>query len=340
MAHHWKPDGPVRVTHVLDRGNPGAFRDKARAQWREHGANLVPDFEDLGNAKLDGMFVCCGKNGDDLPVITSAVRTLRRHGGTRPFLCHMSTVSVNFVEAARRFCERINVEYVNYPLTGGAVGAEKGTMLILASGPRETFARLEPALRCLGNPKHFGEHHAAGAEVKLIGQTMVFNGLIGICSAAALHSECFQSGTVGGERQAEFFDFLNAGAGGTRQWDVILSFGVKRDVWDAPFSAGFAAVDALYAAKLCAEKRVSELAVRPLLEVASAFAFLVKRDAKLATHAIMREMVASHAPEFDGFIARTLGGGVDERIARVAAALPPALQASVRLDVGEKDFTA
>ena len=33
---------------------------------------------------------------------------------------------------------------------------------------------------------------------------------------------------MGGPQQGEYFDFLNGGAGGTRQWDVALSRGVKR----------------------------------------------------------------------------------------------------------------
>ena len=83
-------------------------------------------------------------------------------------------------------------------------------MLILASGSESHYSKLEPTLQTIGNPRYFGTSVTAGAEVKLIGQLMVFNGLMGISSAAPLKSECFQE-TLSGINQAEFFDFLNGG---------------------------------------------------------------------------------------------------------------------------------
>lgn len=344
MARHWKKDGPVKAVRVHDRGKADERRQRCRADWLSHGAELVSSFEGLvGEGDLDGVFICCGKNGDDLSVISTIAKLLSASSRDNIFICHMSTVSTEFARAAEVFCRGQGVAYVNYPLTGGPIGAELGKLLILASGPRSLFERLKPALNCLGTPKYFGEDIAAGAEVKLIGHLMVFNGLVGICSAAALHAECFNRGLIGGKEQAEFFDFLNAGAGGTRQWDVILSAGIKEDRWDAPFFISYAVVDALYALELCIQKGVSLLVTESLINVILSFSYVFNNiDPSLATHSIVREMVKSRSSELDRFLMENWGprGDIRTSLKKCLASLPEKLRAQVKLDVAASDFKA
>jgi 3-hydroxyisobutyrate dehydrogenase-like beta-hydroxyacid dehydrogenase len=341
MARHWALDGPTRVVRVHDRNGLGSQREERRQAWRCHGAVLVPTIaEVLAPPELDGVFVCCGKNGDDLALIATIAAALSAKP-QRQFLCHMSTVTAGFAAAATEFCSGLGVDYVNYPLTGGPSGAEKGTMLILASGSPQLFERLSPSLSAIGVPRYFGSAPSAAAEVKLMGQSMVFNGLLGICSAAALHSECFQGGVVGGPDQSTFFDFLNGGAGGTRQWDVALGNGVRSDVWDAGFLMSYAAIDAIYAAKLCLERGVSVIAVRPLVDVALAFSYVLNTlGPQRATHALVREMVRQRAGELDSFIARYTGSAVnlEELLQRCTESLPVDLQRKVALEVSVEDF--
>jgi len=341
MARHWTIDGPVRVVRVHDRGSKSERHDQCRQAWLRHGAHLVADLNEVTSVDdLDGVFVCCGKNGDDLPIIANLAKE-SRSSRQRPFICHLSTVSAGFTKAAETFCRKYGVNYVNYPLTGGPIGAEKGTMLILCSGDAALYERLLPAISKLGTPKYFGESITAATEVKLIGQVMVFNGLVGICSAAALHSECFQEGRVGGVQQSKFFDFLNAGAGGTRQWDVILSAGVRNDTWDAPFLLTYGAIDAIYAAQLGLYRGTSTLTVKPMIDTALAFSFVINKiDSSLATHSIVREMVAARAKELDSFLLANSGkaGDLNDCLEKCIQSLPPTLQKKVALSISLDDF--
>ena len=69
-AIHLTPAETAQVLRVHDRGKPGRQRDRFRSVWQEHGAELVPDFDQLiGDGEIDGVVVCAGKNGDDLPLI-------------------------------------------------------------------------------------------------------------------------------------------------------------------------------------------------------------------------------------------------------------------------------
>jgi 3-hydroxyisobutyrate dehydrogenase-like beta-hydroxyacid dehydrogenase len=234
------------------------------------------------------------------------------------------------------------IDYVNYPLTGGPLGAENANMLILASGDETIYARLEPMLQAIGNPRYFSTSVTAGAEVKLIGQLMVFNGLVGICSAAALKSECFRE-DLSGTAQAEFFDFLNGGAGGTRQWDVAISKGIRDNIWDQGFMIHHAVVDAIYAAKLCRERGLPAMAVIPMTAIALAFAYLLSKydGAPLATHAIVREMIQQNAAGLDRFLNQNLSySDVDASINNCIAVLPRRVQDSVMLEIDKDSFSA
>lgn len=347
---HLKPDGPAQVLRVHDRGTPGAQKDAFRAAWKAHGAELVETFDALvGDGQLDGVVVCVGKNGDDVPIIAELARLLRERCKTRPFIMHMSTVSAGFTVAAQALCTKLGVGYVNYPLTGGPLGAQLGGghpngMLILASGDQGLYERLEPTLKVLGRPKYFGPSVSAGAETKLIGQHLVFNGCTGICTGAALHAEGFANGVLGGPQQAEYFDFLNGGAGGTRQWDVALSKGIKGNDWSTGFNVRHAVVDAIYAAQLAHEKGLPRFSIQPMLNITLAFAFVLRKypQVPVATHAIARELVASAARDLDGFMSEhgAYAPAVDTCLTNCIAALPPAVQQTVLLDVSETSFAA
>jgi 3-hydroxyisobutyrate dehydrogenase len=197
-------------------------------------------------------------------------------------------------------------------------------------------------LQTIGTPKYFGSSVTAGAEVKLMGQLMVFNGLVGICSAAALKSECFQE-ELSGSEQAEFFDFLNGGAGGTRQWDVALSKGIRDNTWDQGFMIHHAVVDAIYAAKLCRERGLPALAVIPMAATVLAFAYLLNKyeGTPLATHAIVREMIQKNASGLDDFTAPHISYiDVDASIENSIAVLPQRVKDSVMLDINKSNFSA
>jgi len=342
-AKHLQSGSPARFLRIHDRGTRDARRDTCREAWKNHGAELVPDLASLiGDGDFDGVVVCAGKNGDDLDILRSLLAIISRSCSKPPFILHLSTVSTRFVEAATAALSTSGISYVNYPLTGGPAGAEAGTMLILASGDPDLYAKLEPTLQTIGRPKFFSERNAAGAEVKLIGQLMVFNGLMGISSAAALKSACFQE-SLSGEAQADFFDFLNGGAGGTRQWDVALSKGIRDNIWDQGFMLQHAVVDAIYAAELVRERSVSTLAVLPMITTALAFAYLLRKhpDQPLATHALVRELTAGQAPDLDAFLGERLAFSAPGRSLEMAIeALPPRVRDSVLLDVSEESFQA
>lgn len=341
-AGHLRKGGPVQYIRILDRGTQSAVHDARRKAWAEHGAQLVDNMEALLKpADFDAVVICAGKNATDHAIITDVVRTLTEYGcGNEKIILHLSTVSVDFAEKAAAFCRVNGHIYVNYPLTGGAAGAANASMLILGAGLNSVFDYLHPMLSVIGQPRHCGNEIADGAKTKLIGHYLVFNGLMGIASAVALHAACFEDEVIN-DHQIEFFQFLNGGAGGTRQFDVALLKGLLGD-WATGFKMDHAAPDCLYAAQLGDDMGLSSACLSPLLNMAVALGFAMKNEpgTRNATQSLVRYLHSDNACLLDDYIrqARYYSGvftDFPEALRLASESLPTDVHLSVMLDVLE-----
>lgn len=75
-------------------------------------------------------------------------------------------------EHARRLAERGGVHHLDAPVSGGTVGAEAGTLAIMAGGEVADFERAAPVFAALGRATHVGPH-GAGQLAKLANQMIV-----------------------------------------------------------------------------------------------------------------------------------------------------------------------
>src|SRR3990167_1355854 len=335
-AVHLRSRPEAHFLRVHDRGGEGEFRSQSRQAWLQHGAQLVSSVPQLiSDGEFDGIVICAGKNGDDQQIFQELIPLLHTINKNRQyFILHMSTVSTEFVKVTHQYCQQYGVQYVNYPLTGGAKGAQLAKMLILASGDEVLFQRLQPMLQLLGVPKYFGPDIIAATAVKLIGHLMVFHGLLGISLAATLHKNVFQLHHLD-VTQVEFFDFLNQGAGGTRQWEVTLRQGIEHQQWEAGFLVKHAVVDIIYTAQLLIEKNLPAILILPMLEVALLFAYLLMQypEQEWATQAIAKLIADTPKEKLEEFIQKNIHAQPLQCLKNCVATLPRYIQASVMLDV-------
>ncbi len=335
-ATHLQDPNIAQYLRVLDRGNAGEKKDKLRAAWRQHGATLVGTLPELiGNGDFDGIVICVGKNGDDYKIMTQLLPLLSAQTPRHPyFILHLSTVSANFVTTTYDYCAKHRVHYANYPLTGGVRGAEAGTMLILCSGDASLYTRVEPMLKKIGTPNYFGAAVDLGAAVKLIGHILVFHGLLGMSLAVALHKSVFNFPRISPE-QVAFFDFLNQGAGGTRQWDFSIRPGVLDGQWNRGFLIQHAVIDIIYTARLMYEKQLPITLILPLFEVTLLFIYLLQHasETDLTTQAITRLIATTPRHILDDYIKQYLSFDFDTCMKNCINNLPEHLQKSLMLDV-------
>jgi 3-hydroxyisobutyrate dehydrogenase len=76
-----------------------------------------------------------------------------------------------------------NVASVDAPVSGGDVGARNGTLSIMIGGDAATVTALEPIWKLLGSKWVYQGGPGAGQHTKVVNQTLIASGMIGVCEA-------------------------------------------------------------------------------------------------------------------------------------------------------------
>jgi len=107
-----------------------------------------------------------------------AVEDVLFHQGTsaglRPgsLVLDMSSIQPRQARDHATRLEALGVHHLDAPVSGGTVGAEQGTLAIMAGGQATDFERARPVLALLGRPTHVGPH-GSGQLAKLANQMIV-----------------------------------------------------------------------------------------------------------------------------------------------------------------------
>jgi len=84
-----------------------------------------------------------------------------------------STCAPERAEAMAERCEAAGHPFIDAPVSGGIVGAEAGTLTIMAAAPKPTYAKAEGVLKAMGSNTYFiGETVGQGSAMKTVNQLM------------------------------------------------------------------------------------------------------------------------------------------------------------------------
>jgi 3-hydroxyisobutyrate dehydrogenase len=86
------------------------------------------------------------------------------------------------VEIADRAAKR-GVVSIDAPVSGGDVGAKNATLSIMIGGDADTVAALEPIWKTMGSKWVRQGGPGAGQHTKMVNQTLIATGMIGVCEA-------------------------------------------------------------------------------------------------------------------------------------------------------------
>jgi len=116
-------------------------------------------------------------------------------------------------DATRDFAKRLaeqQVDLVDAPVSGGDVGAQNGTLSVMAGGRSDAFERVLPMLQVVGNNiVHLGDA-GLGQACKACNQVAVVTALLGVCEALALAKKT-------GLSMDKMIEVVGGGAGGSWQ---------------------------------------------------------------------------------------------------------------------------
>ncbi|MDR1969280.1 MAG: NAD(P)-dependent oxidoreductase [Burkholderiaceae bacterium] len=124
-----------------------------------------------GAAAASDIVISLLENG---PAVASVLFEQGAAAAMRPGSLFIDMASIQPREAREHAArlERLGVRQLDAPVSGGTVGAEAGTLAIMAGGLAEDFARALPVLNALGRATHVGPC-GAGQLAKLANQMIV-----------------------------------------------------------------------------------------------------------------------------------------------------------------------
>ena len=164
--------------------------------------------------------VCLLENG---PVVGQVLFDQGAAAAMAPGALVVDMSSIKPAEArahAQRLADR-GLAHLDAPVSGGTVGAEAGTLAIMAGGDAADFARAAPVFAALGRATHVGPH-GAGQLAKLANQ-MIVGISIGAVAEALLLAE------RGGADMAKVREAISGGFADSRVLQVHGQRMVERD---------------------------------------------------------------------------------------------------------------
>lgn len=155
---------------------------------------------------------------------------------------------------------------VDAPVSGGVVGAEKGTLAIMVSCSDDIYPLVTPVLQALGKLFHVGKRPGQGQTMKLLNNMLS-------ATAMAISSEAVVMGVKAGLDPQQLMDVINAGSGR----NSATQDKIPRCVIPRTFDFGFALALLNKDVRLCLEEAdalgvpmVVGTAVRQLIAVSLA----------------------------------------------------------------------
>jgi 3-hydroxyisobutyrate dehydrogenase-like beta-hydroxyacid dehydrogenase len=166
---------------------------------------------------------------------------------------------------ARGLGER-GITYVDAPVSGGLAGARNGTLAVMVSCPKPTFAELETILKTFGKVFHLGENPGQAQTMKLANNLLA-------AAAMAISSEAMVMGVKAGLDPKIMLDVINAGSGRNSATQDKFPRSVLPGTFDFGFATGLSYKDV----RLCVDEAESlgvpmvvGAAVRQMLAVTNA----------------------------------------------------------------------
>ncbi len=186
-------------------------RSKAQAFAASFHVPLAESPADLAR-RCDSVITCVSAD-EDLQEVISAIEPGLRNG---QIVIDTSTVAVETVEAISDRLSKLGVRFLDAPVTGGAEGAEAGTLQVMVGGDESVLNQVTPILEVIASqvthfgPVGFGQRAKAVNQVLAAGMVQAITEALAFADASGLDTDrlmpVLSNGAVGSrllERRGE-----------------------------------------------------------------------------------------------------------------------------------------
>lgn len=187
-------------------------------------------------------------------------------GSTARTVIDLSTSGPGMAAIVARGLAEHGMTLVDSPVSGGVAGATKGTLAVMVSCPKATYAEVEPVL------KNFGRLFFTGEKPGLAQTAKLANNLLA-AAAIVVSSEAMAMGVKAGLDPQVLLDIINAGSGRNSATQDKFPRSILPGTFDFGFATGLSYKDV----RLCVDEAeamgvpmVVGAAVRQMLAITQA----------------------------------------------------------------------
>lgn len=173
MAGHLREAGFELVVHSRTKAKASELFGKG-AVWADSPAELARDCEVV--------FLMVGFPSDVEAVVLGPDGLLSQMA-PGSILVDMTTSEPTLAGEIARQASQKGIASLDAPVSGGDVGARAGALSIMVGGDREAFEFLQPCWEAMGKTIVHQGAAGAGQHAKMVNQTLVAAGMIGVCEA-------------------------------------------------------------------------------------------------------------------------------------------------------------
>lgn len=194
------------------------------------------------------------------------------------YVIDMTTSSPKLAKEIYEEAKKRGIYALDAPVTGGDIGAQNGTLSILAGGDPEAYENCLPVFEAMGSNIHLEGQAGSGQHTKMVNQIMIAGTISGIC-------EAFAYGKEKGLDIQTVLDSVATGAAGSKQLELQAAKMLKQD-----YAPGFFIKHFIKDMKLAKEEAESDgITLHVLNQTLAAYEELEKRgDGELGTQALIK----------------------------------------------------
>jgi 3-hydroxyisobutyrate dehydrogenase len=161
-----------------------ARRENVKEEFRALGAGIAATPAELAK-KCDILFLIVNYSRDVKELLYSKDGIV---GGAKPgtIIADMTTTDPQFPrETAERLSKR-GIEFLDAPISGGALGAQNAQLVVMVGGKKEAFEKCLPVLKPISKKVVYMGPVGSGQTVKLIHNQLSYTTFLAVCEAVIL----------------------------------------------------------------------------------------------------------------------------------------------------------
>jgi 3-hydroxyisobutyrate dehydrogenase-like beta-hydroxyacid dehydrogenase len=160
----------------------------ASAELVALGANAAASPAEL--ARLCGIIGICVRDDKDVDALLYGSEGLFANAQAGSIIAIHSTVTQDAILRWHKDAQKLGLQIIDAPITGGAAGAEAGTLCYMVGGDEATIERCRPVFLCSGSKIVHGGAIGTGIALKLCNNLMTYAAFTAVHEGFKLATAC------------------------------------------------------------------------------------------------------------------------------------------------------